>query len=242
VTLFTLTVTPVPTKKNPKKEKKAVDTVTRSDNLRLIAHKCLSLCAIRRKLIHEGAGGPMKIKLLTVNEVMQILSVSRRTIYYWIQNGTLKTVRIGNVYRFHPEDIDAVIQQNRSGKEVRPKRILAIDDDILVRESLAAILKRVNIEATIVSSGQEALDVLGKEVFDLVLTDIRMPKMNGIETLKAIRLQRSLAGKSPLPEVVLTAYQDPEIKRQADELGVREFLLKPFELDSFISALRTHLN
>lgn len=183
-----------------------------------------------------------KKSLLSVREVQGILNISRRTVYYWIKKEILSPIRLGGVLRFHPEDIDGLIQAQRPGAGQRKKRILAIDDDILVRESLKTLLEREGFEATIVASGREALELLTREVFDLILTDIRMPEMNGIETLKAIRELRREFGKPPLPEIVLTAYDDPTVKEEAESLGVKEFILKPFELGDFISTIRRNLN
>ena len=183
-----------------------------------------------------------KKSLLSVRNIMSILNVSRRTIYYWIKKGILKPVRIGGVYRFHPEDIQTLTEGNRSEGKARKSRILAIDDDLLVRESMKMLLQANGFEITVAASGKEALEFLAKETFDLVLTDIRMPEMNGIETLKAIRAERAKFGKPPLPEIVLTAYDDESAKQEAQKLGIREFLLKPFDLDEFLAVIRKNLN
>ena len=69
-----------------------------------------------------------------------------------------------------------------------------------------------------------------------------MPGTNGIEALKAIRAERAKFGQPPLPEIVLTAYDDESIKAEARELGVRDFLLKPFDLNDFIATIRKNLD
>lgn len=183
-----------------------------------------------------------KHSLLTVKDVVRIFNISRRTVYYWIKKGILHPLTIGGVLRFHPEDIEHLVERHRHHALRRKKRVLAIDDDILVRESLKILLGKSGIEAVVVSSGREALELISKEVFDLILTDIRMPQMNGIETLREIRKLRSEFGKPPLPEIILTAYDDPKIKEEAKKLGVREFIVKPFEMDQFISAIQKNLN
>ena len=184
---------------------------------------------------------PMKKSLLSVSDVMQVLNVSRRTIYYWIDKGILKAVRIGNIYRFHPEDIEAMIARNTTGEAPRKKRILVVDDDVLVRESLKSILEREGFDLTVVSSGKEAIMVVGKEVFDLVIVDVRMPEMNGIETLKAIRDTRAQFAKPPLPEIIITAYDDLSAQSEIKTLSVRAFLHKPFDLQEFLSIVRKNV-
>lgn len=184
----------------------------------------------------------MKRPLLSVKQVQTYLNVSRRTVYYWVKKGILKPIEIGGLLRFHPEDIDALIEKHRSTGTHRKKRILAIDDDILVRESLKRLLEREGFEVTIASSGQEALRLVSQEVFDLVITDVRMAEMNGIETIKAIREERARFRKAPLPEVVLTAYDDEPVREEARCLGVRDFVIKPFQLDKFVETIRKNVN
>lgn len=183
-----------------------------------------------------------KKSLLSVRQIQEILNISRRTVYYWIKREILKPIRIGGVLRFHPEDIDLLIHSQRPAAAHRKKRILAVDDDILVRESLKSLLERAGFEVTVAASGKEAVELHANEVFELILTDIRMPEMNGIETLKAIRELRQRFGKAPLPEIILTAYDDPLVREEARALGVREFILKPFELEDFIAVIRRNLN
>lgn len=184
----------------------------------------------------------MKESLLTVDDVVRILQISRRTVYYWVKQGILKPIRMGGVLRFHPEDIDALIEKNRPAGFQRKKRILIIDDDILVRESMKSILERSGFEAIVAKNGQEALNLIANEVLDLIVTDIRMPGMDGIATLKALREDRKKFGKGPLPEIILTAYDDAEARQRAKDLGVRDFVLKPFELDQFLNLIKARLS
>lgn len=184
----------------------------------------------------------MEEKLLKVQDVMKKLNVSRRTVYYWINNGLLKTVRIGNMYRFHPEDIDQLIASSRSAFVSPRKKILAIDDDILVRESIKVLLNRAGYSATVVPDGKTAVMLASQEDFDLTLTDMRMPGMDGLETLKAIRKIRQDAGKELKPEIIMTAYEDHNAKTEATTLGVKEFLMKPFELDYFYKVIQHNIS
>ena len=184
----------------------------------------------------------MTRKLLSVTDVRGILSVSRRTVYYWIKNGILKPVRIGRILRFHFEDIQHLIEHKDEQTALRKKRILAIDDDLLVRQSMKMLLEANDLEVSVASGADEAVDLIGRKAFDLILTDMRMPKVNGLETLKMIRSERAKYGKAPLPEIILTAYDDEFLKKEASDLGVRDFLLKPFDLTDFLRTIRQNLN
>ncbi len=179
--------------------------------------------------------------LLKISEVMKILNVSRRTVYYWIRDGILKPIRIGRVYRFHATDIQALIASKQQEATAKQKKILAVDDDFLVRESLKPLLEKYGFNVTFASNGKEAIALAARERFDLVLTDLKMPEMNGIETLKEIRKQQDAVHAPKVPEIVLTAYDTPELKAEAERMGVRDFIMKPFELNHFIEVLRKNI-
>lgn len=183
----------------------------------------------------------MDEKLLKVSEVMQRLNVSRRTVYYWIQEGILPSVQIGGLHRFRKADIDHLIQFGSNASPGRRRKILAIDDDILVRESIKAFLGRAGYSVTAVQDGQSAVALCQNEDFDLTLTDMRMPGMSGLETLKAIRYVRQQAGKDIKPEIIMTAYEDQNARAEAEALGVRKFVTKPFDIDVFLEIIQKNI-
>ena len=100
----------------------------------------------------------------------------------------------------------------------------------------------MGLEVVHVTLGLAALDFIARRAFDLVIADIRMPGMNGLETLKAIRTLRSQFQKPLIPEIVITAYDDSAVKKEASRMGVRAFFLKPFELHEFVAAIEKILN
>jgi CheY-like chemotaxis protein len=124
----------------------------------------------------------------------------------------------------------------------RKKRILAVDDDGLVRRSLELLLREAGFDPTVASSGQEALGFLVQRHFDLLITDIRMPGMDGLQVIQAVRQYCHEMKKQPIPEIVLTAYNDEQVKESVVRLGVREFLLKPFRIDEFLKVLERNLS
>ena len=121
------------------------------------------------------------------------------------------------------------------------KKILAVDDDGLVRRSLELLLKEAGYEPFVVSGGEEAIAVLAKEHFDLLITDIRMPGMDGLQVIQAVRDFCHEKKRPPIPEIVLTAYNDKPVKDSALRMGVRDFLLKPFKMEEFLKVLERNL-
>jgi len=112
------------------------------------------------------------------------------------------------------------------------KKILVIDDEDIVRTSCNRTLSPGGFEVGLAINGQEGLKMLGKENFDLVLTDLKMPDMDGIEVLRQI--------KQNWPEVeviVITGYQTVDTAVKAIKLGAFDYIEKPFTPDALITAV-----
>ena len=112
-------------------------------------------------------------------------------------------------------------------------RILIVDDDPLSREFLTAAVGALGFETLDVASGREALDALVQKPADLVLTDLRMPGMDGLQLVE--ELGKSFPG---LPAVVVTAHGTLETAIEAMRRGAADFLLKPCTPDSIELVLR----
>ena len=70
------------------------------------------------------------------------------------------------------------------------EKILVVDDEQSLREVLSIMLKRAGYAVTSATDGEEAIELLHREIFDLVITDLRMPKIDGMEVLKAVKSSR----------------------------------------------------
>jgi DNA-binding NtrC family response regulator len=113
------------------------------------------------------------------------------------------------------------------------KNILAVDDDPLVIEFLKIVLKKVGYEKILTAgSGEEALSIISKERPGLVLLDIKMPGMDGIETLKEIRKI-----DPDLKVIILTCFGTPELESEARRLGVSDFLCKELGVEAFLKTV-----
>lgn len=112
-------------------------------------------------------------------------------------------------------------------------RVLIVDDEPDFLETILKRLKRRKIDATGVSSGKDALDLLEKQPFDVVILDVRMPGMDGIETLKEMKKRR------PLMEVImLTGHASVEAGMQGMQLGAFDFVIKPADIDELLEKIR----
>ena len=101
------------------------------------------------------------------------------------------------------------------------KNILVIDDEDLVVRSLIKFLGKHGYAVTVARSGQEALEKVTAQDFDLIISDVRMPDMDGIETIQKIRGVLIGAGKDAVPEIFVTGYADIEKYGQATPLRKR---------------------
>lgn len=105
-------------------------------------------------------------------------------------------------------------------------KILVIDDDPSIRNMLAIVLKKSGFEVTCTESGKTALEKLKKESFDLVISDIKMPDISGIDLLKKIKVI------SPeIPVIMITAFASANDAVEAMKLGAEDYVTKPFSLD-----------
>jgi DNA-binding NtrC family response regulator len=113
------------------------------------------------------------------------------------------------------------------------KKILVIDDEAIVRVSCERVLTPEGYDVKVVSKGTDALDILSRENFDLVLTDLKMPDMDGLEVLKEI--------KSRWPRInviIITGYGTISTAVQAIKLGAYEYLEKPFTPEDILRAVQ----
>ena len=108
-------------------------------------------------------------------------------------------------------------------------RILVVDDEMIVRESLKEWLVDEEFDVESVDSGQAALDRLGQATFHLMLADIKMPGMDGVELLR-----KSKEANPDLCVLMMTAYATVETAVEAMKIGALDYLIKPFDPDVMI--------
>ena len=116
-------------------------------------------------------------------------------------------------------------------------RILVIDDEEIIGESCRRVLEPAGYEVDTATSGGEGLQVLRKDAIDLVLTDLKMPDMDGIEVLKKIK--QDWPG---VEVIIITGYQTVDTAVKSIKLGAFDYIEKPFTPDALINAVSKALD
>jgi len=108
-------------------------------------------------------------------------------------------------------------------------KVLFVDDEIDFLETLLKRMKKRGVDVTGVGSGEQALSFLDTNQVDVVVLDVRMPGMDGIETLREIKKRH------PLVEVImLTGHANLEVAIEGMELGAFDYLMKPMDIDELL--------
>jgi excisionase family DNA binding protein len=185
----------------------------------------------------------MDDSFLTTEEVLDYLQVNLRTVYRLIRAGKIPAVRVGRQWRFRKRDIDAWLESQRarggrggaaprspSGPPTRA-RILVVDDEETIRELLSKTLALADYEVDVAPDGRTGIDRMRIIPYDLLITDLRMP---GVDGLTVIREARRL--KADIPVIIVTGYSTEASAIEAINLGVQGYLTKPFRVPRVLAA------
>ena len=184
---------------------------------------------------------------LTTEEVLEYLQVNLRTVYRLIKAGKIPAVRVGRQWRFRKRDIDAWLDSQRPrGGGARPTpaaparpapagngrpRVLVVDDEASIRDLLAKTLALAEYDVDLAPDGRTALERLRITAYDLLITDLRMP---GVDGLTVIREARRL--RTDIPVIIVTGYSSEASAIEAVNLGVSGYLTKPFRVPRVLAA------
>ena len=175
---------------------------------------------------------------LTTEEVLDYLQVNLRTVYRLIKAGKIPAVRVGRQWRFRKRDIDVWLESQRPRQPSRPSsqtraaappagrpRVLVADDEASVRDLLSKTLALAEYDVDLAADGRTALERLRIIPYDLLITDLRMP---GVDGLSVIREARRL--KADIPVIIITGFSTEASAIEAVNLGVAGYLTKPFRI------------
>lgn len=117
-----------------------------------------------------------------------------------------------------------------------PNTILLVDDDALVLKSLRKLLEANGYSVEVAKSGSEAYEKCMSRTFNLVVCDIRMPGIDGIQFVKKLR-ERDQEDKRLTPVIFITGYASEQTPIEALKLQAVDYILKPFDIDQLMSSI-----
>jgi excisionase family DNA binding protein len=200
----------------------------------------------------------MEEKFFTIEELAKYVNIPKSTIYKLSQKKEIPSIKIGKQLRFRKSSLDAWVSEKESGlknliSEVSPKpkkskvklqskHILLVDDDQLVLKTISNLLETRGYEVEAMNSGEEAIQKSKNANFDLLITDIRMPGIDGIETIKRIRQISREKLQPHIPEIVITGYIDTDAQTEASSLGITDYIYKPFVINEFLKTVENKIS
>ncbi len=187
----------------------------------------------------------MDESFLTTEEVLDYLQVNLRTVYRLIKAGKIPAVRVGRQWRFRKRDIDAWLESQRprstrAANGAAPRvaapvagrpRVLVVDDEASIRDLLSKTLALAEYDVDLAPDGRTALERLRLIPYDLLITDLKMP---GVDGLAVIREARRL--KADIPVIIITGFSTESSAIEAVNLGVSGYLTKPFRVPRVLAA------
>src|SRR6186713_3013662 len=181
---------------------------------------------------------------LTTEEVLEYLQVNLRTVYRLIKAGKIPAVRVGRQWRFRKRDIDAWLESQRP-RNIRPApsaprpqaaaatrpRVLVVDDEASIRDLLSKTLALAEYDVDLAPDGRSALERLRIIPYDLLITDLKMPGVDGLTVIKEARRL-----KTDIPVIIITGFSTEASAIEAVNLGVSGYLTKPFRVPRVLAA------
>ena len=113
------------------------------------------------------------------------------------------------------------------------KSVLVVDDELLIRDLLYDFFLEKGYKVAVADSGTAALEKLGKQSFDVLLVDLKMPAMDGIEFIKEVRKK-----KIETPVVIITGFPSLETALDALRQRVHDYVIKPFNINQLFATVR----
>jgi excisionase family DNA binding protein len=165
----------------------------------------------------SGAG-----EILTIRDVAAYLKLPVSTVYRLAERRELPGHKVGRQWRFHKSILDDWFRQHAATVRVN---ILVVDDEDVTRQFIVSVLSMGQRQILTASSGEEALEIAKQTDLDLVLLDLIMPGISGVETFRQLHALRP-----ELPVVIVTGYPDSDLMSRALEIGPFTMINKPIDV------------
>lgn len=116
---------------------------------------------------------------------------------------------------------------------MQEKSVLVVDDELLIRDLLYDFFQEKGLKVSVADSGPAALDKLSKRQFDVLVVDLKMPSMDGLEFVKEVRKK-----KIQTPVVIITGFPSLETALDALRQRVYDYIIKPFNVNQLFATVR----
>jgi CheY-like chemotaxis protein len=138
-----------------------------------------------------------------------------------------------------PEGVSIAVEQGPTwlNEAKESLRILLAEDEPSSSFPTTKLLEKAGHTVTLAENGQQALDLLAAQDFDVILMDVQMPVLNGVEATKAIRESTTLGAKKDIPIIALTAYAMLGDREKFLEAGMNDYLAKPVKKEDLARVL-----
>ncbi|MBN1108302.1 MAG: response regulator transcription factor [Bacteroidales bacterium] len=113
-------------------------------------------------------------------------------------------------------------------------KILICEDNKLASKTLEVVIRKEGYLTETAVDGNDAIELLRKNIYDLVIMDIHLPFHSGLELVRYMRIDL----KSKTPVLIVTAFSDPQMQSQANELGISGYIVKPFNPADLLKQIR----
>jgi len=117
-------------------------------------------------------------------------------------------------------------------------KILICEDNPMAMRTLSVVLEREGYDADVADDGNVGIEMLQKNEYDLLVIDIHLPYRSGLELIKYVRTDQ----EKDTPVIILTAFSDNQMQRQAGELGISDYIVKPFNPVDLVTKIKSILN
>ncbi|MCD6415701.1 MAG: response regulator [Planctomycetes bacterium] len=171
---------------------------------------------------------------LTTREAAHLLSAHVETIRRLARRGKIPSFKIGKDWRFSREALLRWTETHHLRH--REPHVLVVDDEEIIRNVIRRMLEAEGYRVAIASGGKEGLEYVSNAAPDLVLLDLKMPGMSGVECLRRFREEHA-----DIPVMVVTGYPDTDLMNQAMRYGPLALLAKPVQKEELLRSVRMAL-
>jgi len=170
----------------------------------------------------------VKTKNKKLTELLEQIGIDTKKKIYWEEN-----IDSTQVVRTHPNKTDIAIED---------AKILLVEDQPSNRKTLEVYMKHKVAKVDIAENGKEAVDLFEKNQYDIILMDLQMPIMGGIEaSLRIRKLEETRETKRPVPIIAFTANYYSDDKEISIEVGMDAYLSKPFQCKTLYDLVQKYL-